>query len=106
MFASAAGGSAKCSSVKLDRTTSNDASGNAVGRAAQVDDGELVEVGERLRRLVDIDADQPIDATAEGLQVRHPAAAGVERRDAGRRLARDRALAIRRGCPRPCPRPD
>ena len=78
-------GSAKCSSVKLDSTTSNDAVGEGRSVGAQVHDRELVEVGERSARLVDVGADESRDPGPEGAQGRDPAAAGVEGRHGTRR---------------------
>ena len=59
--------------------------GESVRRTAQVDDRELVEVGERRGRLVDVRADEAIDARSERPQCRNPAAAGIEHRDRARR---------------------
>ena len=47
-------------------------------RAAQVDRNELVEVGERRVRGVQVDTDESIDALAEADERRFPPAAGVE----------------------------
>ena len=67
---------------------------------AEVDRGELIEVGQRARRRrMDVGADEACDAGPEGLQLRDTAAAGVEDREptgleAGRGVKRRLELAL------------
>ena len=55
--------------------------GKGIWRAAQVDDRELVEVGEWHRRRVDVGPDQAFNPWPEAAQRRDAAAARVEDRD-------------------------
>ena len=65
--------------------------------AAQVDGRELVEIGERRRRGMDVDANEAIDPVAERDQRRRPSATGVEHRDVPGR-ARRRGIDRRPEC--------